>query len=70
MFMLGLLLLSSAQAQMQLPKVPDVLKGVGGQSSGGLSEPRAADGLKEALRAGTDHAALRNRQRPKPKRFL
>jgi hypothetical protein len=42
MFMLGLLLLSSAQAQLQLPKVPDVLKGVGGQSSGGLSEPRAA----------------------------
>jgi hypothetical protein len=59
MFALSLLPLSSAHAQLQLPKVPDVLKGVGGQSSGGVSESRAADGLKEALRVGTDHAVLR-----------
>jgi hypothetical protein len=55
----GLLLMPAAHAQMQLPKVPDVLKGAGGQSSGGLSESRIADGLKEALRVGTDQAVLR-----------
>jgi Protein of unknown function (DUF4197) len=55
----SLLLMPVAQAQMQLPKVPDALKGVGGQGSGGLSESRVADGLKEALRVGTDHAVQR-----------
>jgi hypothetical protein len=55
----GLLLMPVAQAQMQLPKMPDVLPGTSGQRSGGLSESRVADGLKEALRVGTDHAVLR-----------
>jgi hypothetical protein len=55
----SLLGMSVAHAQMQLPQVPDVLKGVGGKGTGGLSESRAADGLKEALRVGTDQAVLR-----------
>jgi hypothetical protein len=59
MLVMCLLALPSAHAQLQLPKMPDVLRGTGGQSSGGLSESRAADGLKEALRVGTDHAVLR-----------
>jgi hypothetical protein len=56
---LSLLLIPAAHAQLQLPKMPDILKGVGGQSSGGPSASRVADGLKEALRIGTDHAVLR-----------
>ena len=54
-----MLLGTMAEAQQPLPKVFDSLRGVGSQSSGGLSESHAADGLKEALRVGTDHAVLR-----------
>lgn len=59
MLILALLLLSGAEAQLRLPQVPDVLRGIGGQSSSGLSESRAAAGLKEALRVGTEQAVLR-----------
>ena len=61
MFLLVISLLSmpAAHAQLQIPKVPDILQQRGSQSSGGLSESRVADGLKEALRIGTDHAVLR-----------
>jgi hypothetical protein len=51
MFILVMSLLLGTVANAQTPK-----KGTGG---GGLTESRAADGLKEALRVGTDKAVLR-----------
>jgi hypothetical protein len=59
MFVIGLLLTPAAQAQLPLPKGLETLPGMGSQRSGGPSESRVADGLKEALRIGTDHAVLR-----------
>jgi hypothetical protein len=59
LLVISLLSLSAAHAQLQVPKVPDILQKRGSQSTGGLSESRVADGLKEALRIGTDHAVLR-----------
>jgi Protein of unknown function (DUF4197) len=59
LLVMSLLSMPVAHAQLQIPKVPDILKERGGQSAGGLSESRVADGLKEALRIGTDHAVLR-----------
>lgn len=57
-----LLFLSSAfshVAEAQLPKALDVIKKIGGQSTGGTRSASGADitqGLKEALRIGTENA--------------
>ncbi len=66
---LALLLLSSVfshMAEAQLPKALDVLKKIGGQSTGGTTSASGADiaqGLKEALRIGTEKAVA-NTGRP------
>jgi hypothetical protein len=50
--------LPGAEAQKSAGQPLDLLKkGAGGTAS--LSQSKAADGLKEALRVGTDHAVLR-----------
>ncbi len=64
-----LLLLSSVfshVAEAQLPKALDALKKIGGQSSGGTTSASGSDitqGLKEALRIGTEKAVA-NTGRP------
>ena len=58
----SLLLMPSAEAQLQLPKLPG-MKDSGSQGAGRPSESRVADGLKEALRLGTDHAVRRTGQK-------
>jgi hypothetical protein len=56
----GTLVISAlADAQQPLERALDALRGLGTTAPGGLSQSRAADGLKEALRVGTDHAVLR-----------
>ncbi len=49
----------SHMAEAQLPKMPDIIKKLGEQSSGGTTSTSNADivqGLKEALRIGTENA--------------
>ena len=52
-------ILVSVQAQQPTERLLEMLKGTGKSTTGDLKEPRIAQGLKEALRIGTEQAVTR-----------
>jgi hypothetical protein len=56
---MSLTITTSAAAQQPVGKIWDLFKRQGSTTPSALSDVRIADGLKEALRVGTDHAVAR-----------